>query len=127
MINNYTPRKYYTVTSYDVVFDDGGCNGYWFPCDENGKIFDDTNDAAKANYKWCLEHPEKFVRFNKVLKHERRTYDEAHGICSCGNKVELYNQYLGACECEQCGQWYNLFGQKLIPPTEWENEWEDEY
>lgn len=130
MLQNYVPRKYYTVTSYEVVFDDGVFNGYGFPCDENGKIFDDASDAAKENYKWCLEHPEKFVRFNEILKHKRRTYDEAHGTCRCGNEVELYDQYQGACECDKCGKWYNLFGQELLPPEEWEPEeweWDDEY
>lgn len=120
MLKNYVDKKYYTVTSYELVFDDGVFNGCGFPCDENGKLFDDMNDAAKENYKWCMEHPEKFVRFNKVIKHERRTYDNPHGTCDCGNEVELYNEYMGACQCDKCGKWYNLFGQELLPPTEWE-------
>lgn len=122
MLKNYVDKRYYTVTSYELVFDDGCYNGCGFPCDENGRVFDDIPDAAKENYKWCLDHPEKFVRFNEVIKHERRTYDNAHGTCDCGNEVELYNQYLGACECEQCGKWYNLFGQELLPPTAWNEE-----
>ena len=124
MINNYVPKRYYTVTRYELVFDDGAYNGCGFPCDENGQVFNDIPDAAKENYKYCLEHPEKFVRFNKVVKHERKTYDNAHGTCHCGNEIELYNQYLGACECDRCGKWYNLFGQELVPPTEWEGDYE---
>lgn len=123
MLKNYMPKKYYTVTTYEIVFDDGANNGFGFPCNESGKILDDITDAAKENYIWCLEHPEKFVRFNKVIKLERRTYDNAHGTCGCGNEVELYNEYLGACQCEQCGRWYNLFGQELLPPERWEDDY----
>lgn len=120
MLQNYTPVRHYTVTEYQVVFDDGRNNGYGFPCDEHGNLFDDLTDVAIANYKWCLDHPEKFVRFNEIIEYKFRTYDNAHGTCDCGNEVELFNEYCGACQCEKCGQWYNLFGQKLLPPTMWE-------
>ena len=123
MIKNYTHKKYYTVMQYEIVFDDGGNNGYGFPCDENGNLLDNLTDAAINNYKLCLEHPEKFARFNEIIKHECRTCDNAYGTCDCGNKVELFNEYMGACQCDQCGQWYNLFGQKLLPPTAWEEEY----
>lgn len=123
MLQNYTPINYYTVTEYSLVFDDGRNNGYGFPCDENGKLHDDLTDDAINNYKWCLDHPEQFVRFNEVVERKYRTYDNAHGTCDCGNEVELYDEYRGACQCEKCGQWYNLFGQKLLPPTMWETDY----
>ena len=124
MLNNYVPKKYYTVMRYEVVFDDGCNNGFGFPCDEHGNLLEGLTEAAINNYQWCLAHPKKFTRFNKLIGYECRTYDNAHGTCDCGNKVELFNEYMGACQCEKCGQWYNLFGQKLLPPTMW-NEWEE--
>ena len=120
MLKNYTPITYYTITEYEIVFDDGRNNGFGFPCDEHGNLLDNLTDAAIDNYKWCLDHPEKFTRFNELIERKCRTYDNAHGTCDCGNEVELYNEYCGACQCEKCGQWYNLFGQKLLPPTMWE-------
>ena len=33
--------------------------------------------------------------------------------------TKLFNQYLGACECPKCGQWYNLSGQELNPVNTW--------
>lgn len=123
MLKNYVHAQYYTEVRYEVVFDDGRYNGYGFPCDANGKLLDKINEAAVENYKYCLAHPEKFVRFNKVIEQEYRVKDNAHGICSCGNGVELYDLYYGACQCEKCGKWYNLFGQELMPPENWEEEY----
>jgi hypothetical protein len=127
MIQNYTPAEYKTVTEYNLVFDDGYNNGYSFPCDENGNLFDDLQPAAIENYQWCLEHPDKFVRFNKVIKYDYRVKEDAHGICYCGNLVYLYDEYYGACQCDQCGQWYNLSGQELLPPEEWQENFDSDY
>ena len=124
MLKNYIPASHHTVTEYELVFDDGVFNGYGFPCDANGKLLqsEKENPIAHENMRRCLEHPERFVRFNKILKHERRVRDNAHGTCSCGNEVELWDQYMGACQCEKCGRWYNLFGQELVAPEYWEED-----
>lgn len=128
MLQNYTSPKYYTFTEYELVFDDGHYNGFRFPCDADGKLLqsEEENPAAHANLRRCLEHPEKFERFNKILKHELRVKDNAHGTCDCGNEVELWYSYLGACQCKECGKWYNLFGQELLPPEHWEDNLSDE-
>ena len=125
MLKNYIPASYHTVIEYELVFDDGCNNGYGFPCDANGKLLqsEKENSVAHENMRRCLEHPEKFVRFNKLIATERRAYDNAHGTCICGNEVELWDSYLGACQCEKCGRWYNLFGQELLPPENWEEEY----
>lgn len=41
------------------------------------------------------------------------------GKCECGKVIELWNEYLGASECEYCGRWHNLFGQLLNNPETW--------
>lgn len=125
MLHNYVPSKYYTAVDYELVFDDGYYNGYSFPCDENGNLLqsEEENPAAYANMRWCLEHPEKFERFNKIIKYTRQVRDNAHGICICGHEVELWNQYMGACQCPECGRWYNLFGQELVPFEHWEEDY----
>lgn len=109
-----------SVIEYSLIFDDGHGNGLSFPCDEHGNLFDDLSDAAKQNFQWAMHNPEKFARFGKV---EKRTYSIHHGPtlkCDCGEEFELYNGYLGACECPKCDQWYNVFGQHLKNPEHWE-------
>ncbi len=127
-MKNYTPGEYRTAIDYELVFDDGRNNGFGFPCDRDGKLLEseEQNPAAYENYRKCLEHPERFSRFNKVVQHERTVRDNAHGTCSCGNEVELYNAYNGCCQCEKCGRWYNIFGQELLPPDQWKQDSEDE-
>ena len=126
MIQNYTRSEIKTIIEYDLVFDDGYHNGYAFPCDENGDV-GELNPAALENYNWCLQHPERFVRFNKVIANTHTYREHAHGTCHCGNEVYLYDEYYGACQCGQCGQWYNLSGQELLPPDEWQENLDEDY
>ena len=119
MIENFHPSEWKTQTWYELCFDDGRNNGLGFPCDEHGTPLIEGNEAAQKNYQWALEHPERFARFNKVVKHKQDYKENAWGICECGETVELFNEYMGACECPQCGKWYNLFGQELNPPETW--------
>lgn len=46
--------------------------------------------------------------------------------CECGEVVELCDQYMAACQCPSCGAWYNLFGQALVSPDEWDMDGDDE-
>lgn len=124
MLKNYTHSKMIRITEYYRVFDDGCGNGAWFPCYEDGSLKPMSKEAY-ANYKRCLKNGSKqYVRFNKIVSEERWIREEATGVCSCGTKITLTNQYHGACSCPECGQWYNLFGEELDPPEEWsENKW----
>ena len=94
-------------------------NGFSFPCDENGNLCDDLTDAAKENFAWCLAHPEKVVD-NGVVRQVRSWTVPALFKCECGFEFYLTDEYMGACECPGCGQWYNLFGQELNDPSMWE-------
>jgi predicted RNA-binding Zn-ribbon protein involved in translation (DUF1610 family) len=49
--------------------------------------------------------------------------ENAKALCSCGETIELYDQYLGACDCPNCGQWYSMSGQALIKPQYWEEDY----
>lgn len=121
MLHNIQPRERKTVVEYQIAFDDGYHNGFGFPCDAEGNLLPDLHECAVKNYKECMEHPEKFARWNEVITMRRSFTENAHGTCECGREVMLYDQYYGACECE-CGRWYNLFGQELLPPGEWNME-----
>ena len=123
MIANYIESERKEHIEYELCFDDGANNGFGFPCDMNGNLPEDLNPAAKENYKYCMEHPEKFARFNKVVKYTRYYTEPARGKCKCGEIIYLTNDYLGACECPKCGQWYNVWGQELLPPDMWEKDY----
>ena len=114
--------EYVEKTDYEVRFFYDASGGFAFPCDKDGNltITENTNPDAIENYKWCLENKEKFKwDFNRVVPIHRRWRENNSGICYCGNRIELYNEYLGACECPHCGQWWNLNGQALNPVETW--------
>ena len=123
MIKNYVKRQVRYENHYYRRFyvDDNG--GFSFPCDENGNVLPFEYDAARKNYEDAMAHPEKFVYWNEFVCEKRRVVDSAHGTCKCGQEVYLFDHYRGACECPNCGQWYNMFGQELLPPSEWEENW----
>lgn len=93
------------------------CAGYY--CNEEGEIQKDKNSPqAYENYFKDLENPNLG---HSVRHYTRRYYENAIGKCSCGEEVELYDQYMGACECPKCKRWYNTFGQELNPPETWKD------
>ncbi len=121
MIANFKRGGYVEEKSYNLCFFYDRNGGYAFPCDQNGTLFwDEMWESAKKNYAWCMEHPEEFPYcFNKVQE-EIRTYREPNtGTCRCGEEIELTNDYYGACQCPNCGQWYNMCGDELLPPDKW--------
>lgn len=121
MLKDYVAASYRTVVEFELAFDDGRNNGFGFPCDKNGKLLEseEENPEIHRNYHDCMKHPERFKRFNRIVRLERRVRDDAYGTCICGERVELWDQHMGACECPNCGRWYNLFGQELLPPAYW--------
>jgi len=109
------------IEEYSLVFyTEPGC-GLSFPCDKDGKVDVNSLEApALKNYEYALHNPKHYpIAWNKVERIKRSYKHPATGICKCGKRIELTNQYLGACDCPYCGQWWNLFGQELNPVDEW--------
>ena len=127
MINNYTPSQYRIVKEHNLVFDDGHNNGFAFTCDADGIISKSLAPEARENFEWCIKHSEIFERFDEVVEYRYKVKDPAHGTCHCGNEVYLRDEYYGACMCDECGQWYNLSGQELLPPEEWQEDLDEDY
>lgn len=124
MLKNIVPRTPEEITEYAIEFMHDECGGLSFDCDENGKL-NPMRPEAKANYDYAMSHPEEYPYcFNKFVKRTRTYMNPAHGTCSCGTEVSLVNEYRGACECPTCGRWYNLFGQQLIDPEGWEEDYD---
>ena len=113
--------KFVSQTRYELVFDDGcygahGGKSYAFDCDKNGNVTA-NHKGELINYQYCLEHPEEFRRFNKVIEQTRTWVEEdIEGVCECGLSHQLHR---GDFQCA-CGRWYNGSGQKLNDPSEWD-------
>lgn len=124
MLDIIKERTRETVTVYYVEFNykDDPNSGFRFPADSDGTIaFDKMTELAKANYRKCLTDN----RLTKAkLKANVYNYtDPAVGKCTCGSEVVLTGGYLGANQCE-CGRWYNVFGQELLDPKFWEEDYD---
>lgn len=117
----HTVEDVYFTFDYEY----GNGSGFTFPCDSTGKVLtSELTDAALENLHYCEQNLDKFSDAG-LVKHVRRYTLPAKGKCKCGNIVELVDEYLGACECEKCGQWYNIFGQALVNPEYWEEDVEE--
>lgn len=120
MIRNFQESKVVEQTEYNLLFYADATGGLSFPCDKDGNITT-KYPAALANYEHAIRHPEAFpYAFREIAKRTHRYREPASGICHCGKRIDLYNQYLGACQCPYCGQWWNLFGQELNDVFTWE-------
>lgn len=126
MLKNMVRGEYKTSVEYELVFfyDDNG--GFGFPCDADGNVFPLKNPAAIENLEWCRQHPEEFSRAGEVVRQKKSWREPDSGDCSCGQHIELFNQFCGACQCPKCGKWYNLFGQELLPPEQWTEDMDEE-
>jgi hypothetical protein len=122
MIDIIKPRQPETYTEYAIIFTDDELSGYSFPCDKDGNI-KFASECAIKNYELALTQKERFTKAYNELETRVHNYTApAIARCHCGAKIALENEYQGACECEKCGRWYNLFGQELIHPDGWEDD-----
>ena len=120
-------RKVSNIT-YSLDFDYRGRNdgsGFSFDCTKDGVCIS-HNDVVAENYQKCLNGTYDVIP-QGIRTHEDTYMENAIGICEvCDREIELRSEYCGACECE-CGQWYNLSGQALMPPELWEEPINYEY
>lgn len=118
IVERKSEEKFYFRLEFDLIEDPTA--GLSFDCDAQGNV-KITNEAAQENYDYAVAHPEKYHQ-PQVRKIKYLDVEPAHGKCECGETVYLQNQYMGACQCPKCEQWYNLFGQELNPPEMWNED-----
>lgn len=96
-------------------------SGFTFPVDE--KTMEVVlNDANRENYERCLREPQRYLD-QGIVKRTNSYRLPALLQCDCGEKFRLYNTYMGASQCPECGLWYNMFGEELKEPSEWERDY----
>lgn len=102
-----------------------GTGGFSFDCDKDGNLLEDLPDCAKENYQKCVEGKGDFAKYKyRGVIERKHTYSEPAVLkCDCGCEMELTGSYMGADECPKCGQWYNMFGQRLNPPSMWQEDY----
>lgn len=111
----YIREEYYTMNFW---FDSSSC--YSFQCSEKGIVLESKNTPeALKNYSWCLKNMNKFIHHG-VEKHTLICGGQRIGYCKCGCEFDVYNQYLGTCECPNCRQWYNLIGEEVLAPYQYD-------
>ena len=96
--------------------------GFSFPCDEHGNVTG-LSKEGQENYNKCISgslvwNGHKLCDLG-VVKRTIKYHVNATIECDCGEQFVLYDEYMGACSCSKCGQWYNLFGQQLVAPSMW--------
>lgn len=114
-------------------------NGYSFPLLKKSKTPVPCKEIAPLEYIECSEKECSWWKNYLKIKDDREHYNEpyiytekrewiepAKGICHCGETVYLTDEYMGACQCGNCGQWYNMFGQEINNPDEWEDDYYDD-
>lgn len=140
MLKMISQRHRETYSQLRLQFDLKGepkGNGYSFPLLNKYEppMPCKQKDDGSLEYIECSENECLWWKNYLKVKDDREHYNEpyiyedkhswiepAKGICYCGETVYLTDEYMGACECRNCGQWYNLFGQEINNPSEWEEE-----
>jgi len=94
-------------------------SGFMFPCNQDGDInFDDMDQEALDNYDKC-ENGEYEVVYQGLQRSINRYWEPTISRCSCGHEVVLESN---TNVCESCGAYYNMGGQELRHPSQWEEE-----
>lgn len=120
MLKSYEPAHIEETTEKFLEFlNEDGC-GYSFDLDEDDRPIL-SSEAAKASWELCQKtYPNGGQR--KVRMNRYRV--PAMGVCQCGAEIPLTGGYYGATECD-CGRWYNVIGQEILPPKMWEEDLEE--
>lgn len=123
MIKIIKERESKTIVEHWIVFNylDDPTSGYMFPATKEGNPdFSKMCPEAPENYHRCLT--DKTLTEPEFETETRRFTEPAVGQCVCGREVVLESDFMGAVRCE-CGKWYNAFGQELVDPKYWEEDY----
>ena len=114
------------VKSYILVYEDAN-GGYAFPCDSSGRVLWHelcspvcSPDMARKSLEYCVSHQDRWT--SKCGEVETLTSYICYGVCPCCGRRVYFGGDVSRAEC-YCGQWYNIFGQKILPPNGLGGDW----
>lgn len=123
MLKIIRERELQTLVDYTIEYryKDDPEAGFSFPATSYGEPdIASMSQEMYTSYKACLTDPR--LTEAEFTTSERKYVAPAIGQCKCGETIELYSYNVyGAVCCPKCSQWYNLFGQELLPPEQWED------
>lgn len=111
-------REYIVESNLEYRYRDDPDSGFAFPW-RNGAV--QLNPQSEENYKWCQEHPDE-IECLGVVKITTSHWVPSLAKCECGEKFYLDGSYYGSNQCPQCGRWYNIWGQEIRSPDQWEED-----
>jgi hypothetical protein len=94
-------------------------SGYSFECDEQGNIRNPEH-AIKAQE--LRDDPG--YRGPYIETQNGSWIDWGSVRCNCGVEHDLCG---GDSDCDNCGQLFNAGGQELVPRSQWEERYDDDY
>jgi hypothetical protein len=110
-------RQMLVFDTQDRYFGVSGTGGMvaCLPATESGRIGKLTEQQQRT---WDTYRDDTRY-FAEVVELEEKTYTPTVVKCNCGTHVDIWAD---ADECPTCHQVYNLFGQELAPPSQWERD-----
>lgn len=114
------------LMSYSIRFDTHSDGGYAFDCDENGNVLDTLTPLGMENYKKCKSGEIKLYRPPYINEYRRLVRHPMVCKCHCGKELPMECDPEGIVYC-YCGKTYNPSGQELLPRSQWEERYEDDY
>lgn len=104
----YKDDPYFNGTTFN--------GGYAFDADEQGNPIAKNEDQVKS-IDYAL-HSGDYINMGIIEREIYSTFDLYK--CKCGE--EFYMTSHKGSNCPKCNQWYNYFGQEILPPEYWWNE-----
>lgn len=109
-----SPRQMVVTTSFFRVWqwDDTPGAGFHLPCNEQGVCIEDERRVRAEEL-----DATPGLTYVGLQEHSNAYMQAAVGRCGCGAEVVLSDALEN--ECEACGQFYNMLGQR-VHPTQYE-------
>jgi hypothetical protein len=102
--------------TYSIVYKYKNSPGssFSFGCNKDGVLLPMTAPAF-VSLEYVKTHPDLFYEPIKEIYVHRWT-EPAMIECNCGEYLTLDDPMTNVCKC---GQYYNGYGQQLVPPSQW--------
>lgn len=121
-------RKHWTEWFHEFEWSDAPGCGRSYPVNPDGTLLEPTEQRLA----WLAEDLAGTTRSDTggrlidlgIVPRERSYYEPGSVRCDCGHEHRLAR---GDSTCSACGQLFNACGQRLVPRSQWEEQYDDDY